>query len=232
MSSAEGARGRGEIARGRVARRLQRPGWRDLRLLVGLLLVLGSVAGGVRLVTTLDDTTPVYAAARDLVPGQQVSASDLTSVQVRLPDSLDSYVDGSAPIQPGTHLLRPVRAGELVPAAALGTSREALDKTVSVPVDAVAAAALVPGAVVDVWVSRKEEGRGVGDDFTDPELLLAGALVDQVPGDGGRLGMGLGRSAVQVVVPAEQVGQVIAAVDQGARITLVPAPRPVAGSTR
>ncbi|WP_134772692.1 hypothetical protein [Ornithinimicrobium flavum] len=68
----------------RQARRLQRPGWRDLRLVVGLLLILLSVAGGARLVTGLDDTTPVYAAARDLLPGQPVSAQDVVAVDVRL----------------------------------------------------------------------------------------------------------------------------------------------------
>ena len=52
----------------------------------------------------------------------------------------------------------------------------------------------------------------MGEAYLDPELLLAGAMVDQVPADGNRLGMGLGRSAVQVVVPADRVGQVIAAV--------------------
>ncbi|MGO0575146.1 hypothetical protein [Ornithinimicrobium panacihumi] len=217
--------------RTRQARRLRRPGWKDLRLLVGLLLVLGSVAGGIRLVAALDDTTPVYAAARNLVPGQPVSATDLVPVKVRMEDNLARYVDGSQPLAEGTHLLSAVRAGELVPAASLGTAREALDKTVSVPVDPVAASALVAGAVVDVWVSRKDP-EAVGEAFTDPELLLAGALVDQVPDQSKGLGMGLGRTAVHVVVPAEQVGQLIGAVDQGARITLVPAPRPVAGPGR
>lgn len=226
-TSASGA----AAARPRQARRLQRPGWRDLRLVVGVLLVLLSVAGGIRLVSALDDTTAVYAAARDLLPGQPVSGEDVTTVQVRMGEGLAGYVDGSVPLEEGTHLLRPVRSGELVPVTALGTAREALDKTVSVPVESSALSGLTRGAVVDVWVSRRD-GAAVGEAYLDPELLLAGAMVDQVPADGNRLGMGLGRSAVQVVVPADRVGQVIAAVDQGARITLVPAPRPVPGGGR
>jgi hypothetical protein len=46
-----------------------------------------------------------------------------------------------------------------------------------------------------------------------------------VPAETTGLGAGLGRAAVQVVVPADRVGEVIAAVDQGSRVTLVPAPR-------
>lgn len=208
----------------RPARRLERPGWKDLRLVVGLLLVLLSVAGGVRLVASLDDTTPVYAAARDLLPGQPVREGDLVPVHVRLGDTVGRYVDGGAPIGSGTHLVRAVSAGELVPSAALGTERQALDKTVSVPVDTVAARSLVQGAVVDVWVSRRDPD-ALGEAYLGPELLLAGAVLDRVPAESSGLGAGLGRTSVQVVVPADRVGHVIAAVDQDARVTLVPAPR-------
>lgn len=215
----------------RAARRLQRPGWRDLRLVVGLLLVLLSVAGGLRLVSSLDESTPVYAAARDLLPGQPVTEQDLVTVPVRMGEQLSRYVDGSVPLEPGTFLLRQVGAGELVPATALGTARQALDKTVGVPVDALAARSLATGTVVDVWVSRRD-GDAVGEAYLDPELLLEGAVVDTVPAETTGLGSGLGRTAVQVVVPADEVGKVIAAVDQAARITLVPSPRAVAGSGR
>lgn len=208
----------------RRVRRLERPGWRDVRLVVGVLLVLLSVAGGIRLVASLDDTTPVYAATRDLLPGQPVGEGDVVAVPVRMEDHLARYVDGSAPLQPGTHLLRQVRAGELVPAAALGTAREALDKTVSVPVDVSAARTLEAGTVVDVWVSRRDPD-ALGEAYLDPERLLAGAVVDHVPAASSGLGAGVGRTAVQVVVPADRVGDLIAAVDQGSRTTLVPAPR-------
>jgi hypothetical protein len=210
--------------RPRAARRLELPSWRDLRLVVGLVLVLLSVAGGLRLVSTFDDSTPVYAATRDLLPGQQVGSADVVAVPVRMGEHLQGYVDGSAPLAPGTYLARPVAAGELVPASALVTAREALDKTVSVPVDVAAARTLAAGAVVDVWVSPRDREE-LGEAYGDPRLLLPGAVVDRVPAETTGLGAGLGRAAVQVVVPADRVGEVIAAVDQGSRVTLVPAPR-------
>lgn len=224
MGTATLRAGREEAGAPRPARRLERPSWRDLRLVLGLLLVLLSVAGGIRLVSAFDDTTPVYAAARDLLPGQPVTSGDVLAVDVRMGEELARYVDGSAPIQPGTYLIRGVATGELVPAGALGSARQALDKTVSVPVDMVAARSLVAGAVVDVWISRRDPG-AVGEAYQDPVRLLAGAVIDSVPAQGKGLGSGLGRSSVQVVVPADQVGAVIGAVDQGARVTLVPSPR-------
>lgn len=213
----------------RPARRLERPGWRDLRLVGGVLLVLLSVAGGARLVGSLDDTTPVYAAARDLLPGQPVQEGDLVPVPVRMGDPLEHYLDADVALAPGTYLLRGVPAGELVPAGALGTQRQALDKTVNVLVDGTAVTGLDTGSVVDVWVSRRDPD-AVGEAYLDPELLLSGAVVDRVSDQGTGLGSALGRVAVAVVVPADTVGEVIAVVDQEARITLVPAPRAAQGS--
>lgn len=216
---------------GRTARRLQRPGWRDLRLVVGVLLVLISVAGGTRLVMSLDDTTPVYAAARDLLPGQPVTGEDLTVVQVRMGEQADRYVDGGQPVAVGTYLVRGIGAGELVPVTALGTARQALDKTVTIPVDPSALPGLSTGALVDVWVSPRDPD-ALGVAYLDPRLLLAGAVVDRVPQQSSGLGGGLGRASVSVVVPADRVGDVIGAVDQDARLTLVPAPRSPQGTDR
>lgn len=206
-----------------TARRLRRPGWRDTRLLVGLLLVLVAVAGGARVVSGLDDTTPVYAASRPLLPGQEVSGADLVPVAVRMGSAVGHYVDAEQRLQPGTVVLRQVAAGELVPAASLGSASQATDKTVTVPVDPAAVQSIAVGTVVDVWVSRRDPDR-VGTAYLDPELLLAGAVVAGVPSASGGLGVGIGRSAVQVVVPADQVGPLISSVDQEAKVTLVPAP--------
>lgn len=207
-----------------VARRLQRPSWRDTRLVVGVLLVLLSVLAGARLISSFDDSIPVYAAARPLLPGQEVVADDLVVVNVQLGDAVDDYVDGASGVAAGTFALRTVGAGELVPVAALGSAQQAQDKTVTVPVDPAAASTLTAGAVVDVWVSRRDED-AAGERYLDPELLLERAVVAQVPSAERGLGMGVGRTAVQVIVPAQEVPAIISSVDQEARVTLVPAPR-------
>lgn len=205
------------------ARRLRRPGWRDTRLLVGVLLVLLAIAGGVRLVAELDETTAVYAAAHPILPGQEVLAEDLEVVDVRMEVALSHYVDGTQPLASGTVALRQVAQGELVPVGALGSASDARDKTVTVPVDPASAQTLAIGTVVDVWVSRQDPDQA-GTAYAEPELLLSSAVVARTPSTGNGLGMGVGRAAVQVVVPADQVGAVISSVDQEAKVTLVPAP--------
>ncbi|USQ78708.1 SAF domain-containing protein [Ornithinimicrobium faecis] len=205
------------------ARRLRRPSWRDTRLLVGVLLVLLAVAGGVRLVTELDETTPVYAAAHPILPGQEVAAEDLVTVSVRMEAAMSHYVDATQPLAAGTVALRQVAEGELVPSGALGSASEARDKTVTVPVDPASAQTLTIGTVVDLWVSRQDPEQA-GTAYGEPELLLSSAVIARTPSTGNGLGMGVGRAAVQVVVPADQVGAVISSVDQDAKVTLVPAP--------
>ncbi|NLG20933.1 MAG: hypothetical protein GX555_05800 [Actinomycetales bacterium] len=214
---------REERAESPRARRLRLPGWRDTRLLVGLLLVLLSVAGGVRLVSSLDQTTAVYAAARPILPGQEVGSDDVLPVQVRMDAPMASYLDGTQPLAPGTVALRQVAEGELVPAGALGSASQARDKTVTVPIDPATAQTFTVGTVVDVWVSRRDPDQ-VGTAYLDPELLLSRAVVAATPTSSNGLGMGIGRAAVQVVVPADRVGAVISSVDQEAKVTLVPSP--------
>lgn len=212
-----------ERAQGPAARRLRRPGWRDTRLVVGVVLVLLAVAGGIRFVSALDDTSPVYAAARQILPGQEIAAEDLAAVSVRMDEAMPHYLDATQPLAAGTVALRQVARGELVPATALGTASQAHDKTVTVPVDPSSAQALTSGTVVDVWVSRRDpEQTGTG--YQEPDLLLSRAVVADTPSTGNALGMGVGRAAVQIVVPADQVGAVISSVDQEAKVTLVPAP--------
>lgn len=208
------------------ARRLKRPSWRDARLLVGVLLVLLSVLAGSWLVATADNTTPVFAAATTLLPGEEVSDTDLVAVSVRLDDAAGSYLDATEGLAAGTFVTRAVRAGELIPANALGSARQAKDKTVSVPIDPATSATLTVGTVVDVWVSRRDQEES-GVRYVDPELLLQGAIVAKVPAGGSALGVGVGRAAVAIVVPASEVAPVISSVDQEARITLVPAPTTV-----
>lgn len=205
------------------ARRLQRPSWRDARLLVGVLLVLLSILAGSWVVARADDTTSVYAAAVPLLPGQEVAESDLVATSVRLDEAMTAYVGSSPGLPDGSYALRSVQPGELVPVAALGTAREAKDKTVAVPIDPTSATILKVGSIVDVWVSRRDPEQA-GVRYLDPELLLEGAVVAEVPSGSGGLSVGVGRTAVPIIVPSAEVGSVISSVDQEARITLVPAP--------
>lgn len=221
----------GQLAE-RDANRLRAPSWRDPRLVVGLLLVLGSVVAGARLVASFDHREKVYAAGVALAPGQVVRADQLTKVEVALGGQAERYLSAGDAPPAGAVALREVKPGELVPRSAVGRADQS-GKPVMVPVDQDAARMLSAGDMVDVWVNARRPGAASSgpDAYGTPVRMLSQAAVSRVPDPAsGRLGAARGTVGVLVLVPAEQVERVIAAVDQEARFTLVPSLGAGAGS--
>jgi hypothetical protein len=137
------------------ARRRRVPSWLDLRFVLGVLLVLGSVGSGARLFATADRTAPVWVVTRDLGSGTVLGAPDLAVVRVRLPESGERYLAGGGPAPVGRSLSRDVGAGELLPRAAL--IDRACGSEVSIPVAALHVPATVRrGVRVDVFATPRE----------------------------------------------------------------------------
>lgn len=159
------------------------PGWRDPRLWIGIVLVTGSVVAGARLLSGADDMTSVWSASSDLVAGQTLDAGDLEPTRLRFDDGADRarYLPVDDELPADLTLTRPLAAGELVPAAALG--EQAADDTVAVSI-AVAAehvpTGLVRGSRVDVWVIA---GNDLGDrrSRAAAELVLGDIVVLDAP---------------------------------------------------
>ncbi|KNX37717.1 SAF domain-containing protein [Luteipulveratus halotolerans] len=203
-----------------TAQRLQKPSWRDSRLVVGVLLIALATVAGATVIQRLDDSVEVLVATRSLVPGQPITGDDVRTVRVRLDDS-STYVSAAKAL-PAGRVTREIRAGELLPRSAVGTAAQVDVKAVSVRVDASLAATLVEGSVVDVWVSTKKDAAGVAS-YNKPQRMVERAVVSLVPSDEGRFGVGSGQdAAVHVLVPTAKVPDVIGAVNTDARLTLVP----------
>ncbi|KAB7741846.1 hypothetical protein GA707_16660 [Nostocoides sp. F2B08] len=211
------------------AARIQPPSWRDSRLLVGVLLVLASIALGSYLVARADDSVPMYAAAGPLTPGQSLDESAVVRVDVRLADGVAGYLPADEPLPAEGVVLREVRSGELVPLSAVGTTDDAALSQVTIAVDATSAAALTSGTVVDVFVNLPVAG-SVRDEYAGPERLLERVTVAAVDTSGRGLGGSGAGTAVRIMVPVEQVPDLIAAVDLQAKVTVVPVPGAVTRS--
>jgi hypothetical protein len=112
-----------EAVAGPTPRRVRAPRWLDLRLVLGVLLVLASVLLGARVVAAADATVPVWAVTADLAAGTELRADDLTAVDVRLDDAAGAYLStGTRP--EGRTLARAVREGELLPRSVLEAADE------------------------------------------------------------------------------------------------------------
>lgn len=203
------------------ARRLRRPSWRDPRLLVGLVLVLGSTVLGGVLVAGADDTVPVLAAGETLVRGDSLAQAELQVVRVRLDGVDSSYVPAGEALPGDAVALRTVPAGELVPASAVGTSAELESRPVALPWQGPRPESLVRGSTVDVWVAPREGTSAFGE----PRLVVAGADVFAVVEGSSGLGQS-GGVQVQVMLEPDGVQQMLAALAAEDRVDLVLVPGP------
>lgn len=140
------------------ASRSRRPGWRNPRLLLGIILVAGSVVLGARVLAVADDSVGVWALASDLPAGAVLEANDLERRQVRFPDAetADRYLAARDNVPSGATLDRPVAAGELLPRSAFveRPGPELVEVPVSVLSDDLPTT-VRQGSVVDVWVAPK-----------------------------------------------------------------------------
>lgn len=203
-----------------VAKRLQRPSWRDSRLLVGVLLVLVAASLGAKAIASADDRVPMWVAANDLVAGDPVTTDSVRQVDVRLGDDMNGYLGADAAPRDGTYVLRDVKAGELVPLSAIGRASDVTVQLVTVRADSVSTTGLARGSRVDLFVTPKTTGVTAEQKAATTKVLTAAGVASVQT-----TSAGFGASAttsVQLYVPVDKVQQVVEAVDSEAKLTLVP----------
>jgi len=197
------------------ARRRPRGFWSDARFLLGVILVIASVAGVWFVVSAARQTSPVYAATRTLVPGEAVAADDLRAVDVALGQVGESYLPAQA-LEEGLVATRTIPAGELVARSAVGAAAAStmtavvLRSAVDVP------ASVEAGTVVEVWSAPLTE-RGVYD---APRILVADATVVSVTRDDSMIGGGA--ATLEVVIPRADVAATLTAMSDESALSVVP----------
>ncbi len=195
----------------------------DARLLVGLVLVVASIAGVLALLDAADRSVAVYTARRALEPGERVGADDLDVVRVGLASAADAYATtGRIPAE-GAIVTRPVARGELVPVRALGSAAGARLASVVVTPRGPLSADVVEGATVDVWSAPALDGGAFGP----PAVLVPSATVVAVTEAGG-LVVDDETASVELLVPRDRVARVLEAVADGDAVSLVPTSLPLA----
>lgn len=199
-----------------AAARISKPSWKDPRLLIGVLLVLLSVAGAVALVGSADKTTQVYAAREEIAVGQQITTEDLSIVKVRLDEVEEGYITVEDGLSAGKVALQRVARNQLLPRESLGTA-DALDrKPVAIAMDGELPAQAGPGARVDVWVAMP----GAAAAYEDPQLLLPGAEIAQIVPGSATLGAAK-TSTVLVLVTDGQMPKLLGAQANKAKVSVV-----------
>lgn len=194
------------------ARRASRPGWRDPRILLGVLIVAASVLAGAALLGTGEETTTVWAVRKDLPAGARLSADVLQQRAVHFSDEADAarYLTGAVPA--GRTLSRPVGDGELLPRAALGgDARHLVEVPLRVDVDDVPAT-VREGSVVDVWVAPRDAAPGARQ---PARRVLSDVVVVRLPRLGTSLAPETSRQVIVAVSPGTPLADALGATSSG-----------------
>ena len=193
----------------------------DLRLWLGLALVVGSMFAGAHLMSQGAQTVTVWQAGRDMSAGS--APQHMRPVTVALGSVAEDYLPATEPL---TGQLRyPIQAGELIPRSALSAPDLAPSRIVTIGVDPLHAPVdLLAGDRVDVWSTPDPDSLDalavpseVESDI-GPRLVLESVLVQDVAPDS------MGRElAIVVSVHPDQVQQLVGAARAGV-IDLVAVP--------
>lgn len=196
--------------------RARRPFFADIRFIIGIVLVIASVAGVWLLITSSRQTVPVLQATRTVVPGEVISSADLQVVDVGLGAVAELYLAPQR-LEPGSIATRTLAEGELVPMSAVGDADDARTTTLVVSSTTIPAG-VSSGAVVELWHAEpREDGRA----FEKPKVLVADAIVASVAQADGMLANS--RTDVEIIIDRTDVAAVLAAITSGDSISVVPA---------
>ena len=201
------------------ARRIRPPGWRDPRLLIGLLLVALSVTGVVALVQTVDERQGYWAASTDIVPGAQVTAEDFHIVQASMSESSDHYWVADQELPTEFLVSSTILKGELLTQRQVAESDPDGRQQVGVRVSEDMPASVTTGSRVDVWVAAaREDGRG----YEEPTKMISNAEVTGTDTNTSAFAAA-NTTTVYVMLAQDAVPRVLDAQANDAKIALVPA---------
>lgn len=199
--------------------RLKKPSWRDPRLLLGLLLVLGSVAGITALMASQDQTTEVLAAGRDLPVGTPLQAADFDVVSVRLGSVAGAYLAADEPLPDNTVAGGLIRKGELIARGDLSTADRLDRKPLGLDVETPLPAGIKPGNRIDVWASLPDGRNG----FSEPRRLLEAAEISELSVSESVIA-GADSTRLLVLVEDADLPGLLGALSNQAKIAVVPNP--------
>lgn len=133
------------------------------RVVIGIVLVAVSIAGGLLMSSESVPSVTVLAVARDVSITETIAEQDLIEVSVAIPAaSRDQLIFATQYSEAtGRYPLRPLKQGELVHRSALGTGPRSLQEVaLSLPPEAPLDPRLVPGDRVDAVATF---GKGSAD---------------------------------------------------------------------
>jgi hypothetical protein len=197
------------------SRRLRMPQRKTRRsLLIGLAIMIASLAGVWFAIQSNDKTEDFLVAAKPASSGSVVTSGSFRVEKLNLAGSSDRYLrPGDVPL--GSYLLNTFDVGQLVPKGSVSSS--IIDARQPVIISSVMPVpkSLKVGDYVDIWVSAAIESNKfasavmlVSDAEVTDVMAAAGVLADQAPN-------------VQLLVPVTSVAPILDSIASKGALSLV-----------
>ena len=196
--------------------RPRRAFWGDVRFLIGVVLVILSIAGVWLIVSSARQTTPMLQAERTIAQGEALVSDDFRVVEVSLGAVTPGYL-APQDLQPGMVAARTLADGELLPVAATAAAESARTTSIVVESSVGIPESVKVGTPVELW-SAPPESEGEG--FAAPRILVADVVVASIPEADGMLAQR--SAALELVIDRADVADVLAAITNGAALSIVP----------
>ena len=185
------------------------------RLVLAIALIVASLISAFIFSSLANQKTTMIVSTTFLLPGHQITDSDLARVQVALGDVAGNYVSQESEIV-GTFTKIRIEANELIARTSVSAQLDSLSLS-SVPLSIRSADApegISPGSIIDIyWVQAETSG----EIQLIPELVIAGAHVLAITKSGSNFGSEVG---LTVAVQSDEVLLLLGATSQG-RVVLV-----------
>lgn len=185
------------------------------RLVLAIALIVASLLSAFIFSALANQRSTMIVSTTFLLPGHQITESDLARVQVTLGDVGNNYISQESEIV-GTFSKVHIEAHELIARTSISSHIDLVSLS-SVPLSIRSADApegIIPGSIIDIYWVQSETSAEIQ---LVPELVIAGAHVLAISKSGSNFGSEVG---LTVAVQSDEVLSLLGATSQG-RVVLV-----------
>ena len=180
------------------------------RVLVAASLLVASILSSVLISVLSIQKQSFWIANRELTPGQQIAASDISKVQVNISAISDNYVPaGVNPI--GSIVINRIQRTSLIATQSISSQNEAINSAeVSLTIRAIdLPASVLAGDRISIYLLEDAEA---GAFPSEPELVLSDIYLGSIERKNSNFGS---EAAITIAIGREEISDVLRATTYG-----------------
>ena len=180
------------------------------RVLIAASLLVASILSSVLISVLSNQKQSVWIANRELTPGQQIAASDISKVQVNISAISNNYV--STDVNPiGSIVINRIQRTSLIATQSISSQNEAINSAeVSLTIRAIdLPASVLAGDRISIYLLEDAEA---GAFPSEPELVLSDIYLGSIERKNSNFGS---EAAITIAIGREEISDVLRSTTYG-----------------